>query len=123
MLHISVNLCWLEAVHGESVTATFDIDCKMFVCSFLRLDKVRRIAVEVTFAGAPCHKKTCVAVGKLLAMLLVCCVCRGCNGRKFCMHALRLSTYTRGSGIEMDFVGLTNSPGKPSLRLWPLCLL
>ena len=61
---------------------------------------------------------------KLLVMLLVCCVGRGCcNGCKFCMHALRLSTYTRGSGTEMDFVGLTNSPGgeglyrKPSLRL------
>ena len=40
---------WLDAVHRDSVTATFDIDCKMFVCSFI--DKVRRMAVEVASAG------------------------------------------------------------------------
>ena len=48
--------------------------------------------------------KTCVAVAKLLVMLLVCYVDRGYNGCKFCMHALKLSTYTRGSGTDMDFV-------------------
>ena len=55
-----------------------------------------------------CRTKTCDAVAKLLAM---CCVGRGCNGCNFCIYALRLSTYTIGSGTEIDFVGLANSPG------------
>ena len=54
----------------------------------------------------------CVAIAKLLVMLLVCCVGRGCIERKFGIHNLRFSMYTRGSGTEMDFVGLKNSPGK-----------
>ena len=71
------------------------------------------MAIEVTSAGHRVVQKR-VAIAKLLVMLLVCCVSRGSNGRKFCMY---VSTYTRGSGTEMEYVRLTNSPGKQRVVL------
>ena len=47
----SVSICVGLKRSTDSITVTFDINCKMFCLFFLRLDKVRRMAVEVASAG------------------------------------------------------------------------
>ena len=54
----------------------------------------------------------CVAVAKLLAMLLVCCEVEAALDVSSACTLSDCLMYARESGTEMDFVGLTNSPGK-----------